>query len=198
MAATPQPLVTAAQYLEAERKAKDKHEFVDGLVVAMAGASPAHNEIVSAMSGELYPLLKSKGCRSYGSDMRVSSGLGDFFTYPDLTIVCGEPSFDPSAQDTLINPIAIVEVLSPSTEAWDRGEKFARYREIALLQEYVLVSQSQPLAERYVRQGENWVLSVFRGLDATLRLESVDVSVELSAMYALVKFEDATRIPGNP
>lgn len=197
MAATPQPLISAAQYLEAERKAPNKHEFVDGQVVAMAGASVAHNTLVANLSGELHPRLKSLGCQHFVGDMRVNAGNSGLYTYPDLVIVCGKPILEDIHRDTLLNPLAIIEVLSPSTEAWDRGEKFARYREIASLQEYVLVSQSQPLAERYVRQGENWVLSVFRGLDSTLRLESVDVSVELSAMYALVEFEDASRIPGT-
>lgn len=181
---TPRP--TPQEYLALERRAEFKSEYDNGYVNAMSGASREHNLIAGNVHGELRLQLRGRPCESYTSDMRVQAGASGLFAYPDVTVVCGEPRFLDKEVDTLLNPTVIVEVLSPSTEAYDRGRKFEHYRRLASLREYVLVAQDRVLVERYTRQGDNWLLTELSRLDGVLRLESIGCEIPLEAVYERV------------
>lgn len=191
MSAVPKPRkLTAAEYLVIERAADRKSEFVDGVMYAMAGASPAHNDIKENLSGELFTRLRGSGCRTSSSDQRVRAGTAGGYYYPDLVITCGERRYDPDDANTLVNPTVIIEVLSPGTASYDRGGKFEEYQRIASLREYVVVAQDEPRAERWVREaGGAWRPEAPAvGLDAALTLAAVGVSVPLADIYAGVTF----------
>ncbi len=189
MSAQPDRVITEAEYLIFEREAEIKHEYLAGQVVAMSGASRVHNLICTNIVGALHPHLQDKPCEIYQSDMRIKVAATGLYTYPDLTIVCGEPHFADAFVDTLVNPTLIIEVLSPSTESYDRGKKFHHYRQLASLQEYVLVTQDAPRLERYVRR-ENavWEFTAADGLGATLQLTALDYLLALADVYAKVSF----------
>jgi Uma2 family endonuclease len=176
--------MTPSEYLAWERQAETRHEFVNGDIIARAGASEAHNLIVGNMSGELRARLRGRGCKTYPSDMKVKVAQLDTYTYPDVVVVCSQPHFEDQHVDTLLNPTLIVEVLSPSTEAYDRGEKFAHYRQIPSLQEFVLIAQDRVRVERYVRQqGEQWLLTEFSDPAGGLPLVSVSCELPLAEIY---------------
>lgn len=166
-------------YLAMERAAEVKHEYWHGESFAMAGASRRHNVLVGNLVRVLGNALLERPCEVYPSDMRVASAARDVFTYPDVTVVCGPPTFTDDANDTLLNPLVIVEVLSDSTEAYDRGKKFEHYRRVASLRHYVLVAQDRPLVELYTRQGDGtWMLSEHRMGDvATLTAAGCELPV---------------------
>lgn len=186
MSAHPVTRMTAEEYLAAERAAELRSEYYDGCVYAMAGTSFPHSLITTNLTRELSQALR-KRCFVMSSDARVRVSPGRVFTYPDVVVVCGEPRFADDQKDTLLNPTLIVEVLSPSTEAHGRGFKFAKYRELESLREYVLVSQTEPRVEKFVRQaGGQWVLSEYVGLEAVCRFESVDCEVALADIYESV------------
>ena len=174
---------TPEEYLALERNAEFKSEYLDGRIVAMTGATAGHNRITGAVYAELRSRLRGKPCDIFIGDMRVQVGAGRRYTYPDVVAVCGQPQFLDGTLDTLVNPALIVEVLSPSTEAYDRGEKFLHYRTIESLQEYVLVAQDRVLVERFVRAGEFWTLSALTDLDASLELTSVGCEIPLLEIY---------------
>src|SRR2546426_6586677 len=157
------------EYLALERKAEHKSEYFAGEIFAMTGASERHNLIVTNLVRELSLQLKGRPCKTYSSDMRVKVGATGLFTYPDVIVVCGPTQFDDEQQDTVVNPSVIIEVLSKSTEGYDRGEKFAHYRKLESLTDYLLVSQTKPHVEHYVRQPDNqWLLSETEGLESAL------------------------------
>ncbi len=183
---------TPAEYLSLERKADFKSEYFDGFITAMAGASPEHNLIAVNLTGEIRSQLKNRPCRVFMSDMRVLVNRTGLYTYPDVVAVCGEPLFQDDKRDTLVNPTMIVEVLSPSTESYDRGAKFAHYRRLETLHEYVLVAQDEMRVERYTRRGDDWLLTEFTKPGDSLRLASIDFAVPLSEIYAKITF------PGPP
>jgi Uma2 family endonuclease len=187
---------TFDEYLEIERKAGYRSELVNGYIYAMAGASRMHNLVAGNTFGELRQQLKGRPCEAYTSDMRVKVEATGRATYPDVVVVCGEPKFADDVKDTLLNPLVIVEVLSPSTEADDRGEKFAHYRRIDSLQEYVLLSQDRIRVEHYRRQGEQWLLTDVADLDSMLELPALGFSVPLRDIYDKVEF--APPAEGNP
>jgi len=191
--ATSIPRFTPEQYLALERKADFKSEFCNGFIIAMAGASREHNVIAGNLHGEIRSQLKERPCEVYISDMRVRVSPAGLFTYPDVVAVCGEARFLDDKGDTLLNPTMIVEVLSTSTESYDRGDKFMHYRRLESLREYVVVAQEKVLVERFTRQGDEWLLTEFRKLDETLRLASIDCAVPLREIYARIEFlaEDA-------
>ncbi len=168
-----------AAYLEKERLAETKSEYYQGQTIAMAGASAAHNALVAALIGELYAQLKGSDCLAMPSDLRVKAEATGRYTYPDVTIFCGKPLYEDSERDTLLNPKVIIEVLSPSTEAYDRGKKFESYRTIPSLEEYVLVSQDRPKIECFRRQNAFWVLQEGRSEDDGMTLASVNASLVL-------------------
>jgi Uma2 family endonuclease len=190
MSAPVRHAVTPEQYLAAERQATERHEYVNGSVFAMVGASRAHNLITANLIRELTTQLRGRPCETYGSDMRVKVVRTGLYTYPDVVVVCGEPEFEDGQLDTLLNPTLLVEVLSPSTERYDRGDKFAHYRQLPSLAEYVLVAQHRPALERFVRQGRAWLLDAVAGLDATATLEAVGCTLPLRAVYERVTFTD--------
>lgn len=174
---------TAEDYLSLERNALYKSEFHDGEIVAMAGASRKHNLINGNIARELSIQLKKRPCEAYINDMRVKAVEARSYHYPDIAVVCGTPQFEDAHMDTLLNPVVLIEVLSPSTEAYDRGGKFAHYRKIASLSEYLLVTQDEPCIERYQRRGDIWILTEAVGLDVSMSLESIDCVLSLREVY---------------
>jgi len=192
--ATSVPRFTPEQYLALERKADFKSEFCNGFIIAMAGATREHNVIAGNLHGEIRSQLKGRTCEVYMSDMRVRVSPTGLFTYPDVVAVCGDARFLDDKRDTLLNPTTIVEVLSKSTESYDRGDKFMNYRRLESLREYVVVSQAKVLVERFTRQRDDWLLTEFRNLDDTLRLASIGCAIPLREIYARIQFptEDTT------
>ena len=190
--------LTPEQYLEIERKAEFKSEYYEGEMFAMAGAQEAHNLIVGNLHGELRQQLRPRPCRAYMSDMRVRVSPSGLYTYPDVTIVCGEPQFLDEVRDTLLNPNLIVEVLSPSTEAYDRGRKFKHYRSVESVSQYLLVASEQIGAELFTRQPDGgWRLIVANSMEDSLDLQSVGCRLALADMYEKVDLtaarQDVTR-----
>ena len=187
---------TAAEYLALERRATYKSEYVNGHIIAMSGASRRHNLIAANISRELSSQLRGRPCESYISDMRVRVSETGLYTYPDVVAVCGDIRFADEQTDTLLNPTVIVEVLSASTEAYDRGDKFTHYRRLASLHDYVLVSQDAVRVEHYVRQGEKWVLSEASLLTDTVSLASIQCTLVLEDIYDKVRFDTADNTAG--
>jgi Uma2 family endonuclease len=182
------PVFTTEQYLDLERHTETRHEFLDGTVYAMSGASRAHSAICFNLAGLTHRQLNGTPCRGFSSDMKVRSGDARLYAYPDLTIVCGEPLVDDDHGDVLTNPSVIFEVLSRSTEAYDRGEKFERYKTIETLTDYVLVSQDQPRLEHFSRQPDGtWALAEVSGRDASLKLVSINCRVAVAEVYDRVE-----------
>ena len=180
---------TPQEYLVLERAAEFKSEYLRGEIFAMSGVARQHSLTASNLIGEARGQLREKPCEVHGSDLRVKVSPTGLYTYPDVTIACGELQFDDQFRDTLLNPKVIFEVLSDSTEAYDRGKKFDHYRQIPSLTEYVLVSQTEPLIERFVRQADgSWRLTVFKGLEAVLDLETVPCRLKLADVYFKVSF----------
>jgi Uma2 family endonuclease len=181
---------TPQEYLSFERSTDARHEYLDGQVYAMAGESLEHSRICVNVAGELRASLKGRPCEVLSPNMKVVTSPSGLFGYPDVVVVCGEPQFHDERRDVLVNPTIIFEVLSPSTEAYDRGEKFLRYRtHIATLAEYVLVSQHRPLVEHYARQPDGaWSYSSVVGLSENLLLPSIKCQLPLSEIYDRIIF----------
>jgi Uma2 family endonuclease len=183
----PNRRLSPEEYLALERQSELKHEFLDGEVFAMAGASLRHNRIVRNVGGTLYSQLLGRPCEVFFGDMRLRVDATGLYTYPDLVAVCGEPQMTDAELDTLRNPTLILEVLSPSTEAYDRGKKFAHYRTIESLAEVVFISQEQVELERFSRQpGGGWLLLEANRLEDRLPLPSIGCELPLSAVYERV------------
>ncbi len=179
------------EFLAFERAADEKHEYYDGIIVAMSGAKRAHNTISTNLNGLLWQHFKGKNCENYSNDMRVFVPKTRLFAYPDIVVICGEPQFQDNVPDTLTNPILLIEILSDSTEGYDRGLKFQNYRSIDSLKEYVLVSQDKASVEKYIKHGDGfWRLSEATGLDESITLESIDCSVTLADVYDKVNFDN--------
>jgi Uma2 family endonuclease len=191
MVAVPKTNLTPVEYLAIERKAATKSEFYRGEMFAMAGASEEHCLIKDNLAGETRNQLKGGPCRVVTSDLRVKVDATGLYTYPDVVIYCDRPEFEDNVLDTLLNTQIIVEVLSDSTEKYDRGAKFRHYRQIASLQEYVLVAQNEPLVERHVRQPDgSWLLTEFAGLDRGFEFATVPARVPLAEIYRDVTFPE--------
>lgn len=188
--ALPKKRYTPEEYFAIERESDIRHELLDGEVYAMAGASPEHELIVSDVDTSLKTQLRGKGCRVYISGLRLKVSQRSYF-YGDLSVVCGEPLFVlESGLKSLINPTVVIEVLSPSTAEFDRGEKFRRYQSIESLQEYVLIDQYKPIIEVYTRQPNGkWLYATMQGLDSTAMLESIGCTLLLSDVYERVTVE---------
>jgi len=186
MTAQPQKLYSEEEYLEMEREADYKSEYYRGEIFAMAGAGHNHNRINENISGLCYTFLKGKSCRSYSRDLRVHIPENGLYTYPDFLIVCGENKFRDDKKDTLLNPVVIIEILSESTSAYDRGEKFRFYRSITSLKEYVTINSSSVSAEVFRKNGENnlWFLSSDAySLEESIVLSSVDLKLNMTDIY---------------
>lgn len=180
---------TAADYLDFERQAPTRHEFVDGEIVEMAGGGLRHATICDNLLVAARARLAGTGCRPYSAALRVKIEATGNYAYPDLSIVCGELRLEDDRQDTLLNPRLIVEVLSPTTERHDRGWKFRNYQLITTFEEYLLVSQDEPRVERFLRQGEvGWLMTQTVGLEQKVRFESVNGEMSLAEIYADVVF----------
>jgi Uma2 family endonuclease len=184
------PIFTVDEYLDFERFAESRHEFLEGTVYAMAGESPTHSTICYNLYGITANQLRGKQCRGFSPNMKVATGNKGLFSYPDLAIVCGEPIFHDEKQDVLLNPQVIFEVLSPSTASYDRGEKFLRYTNtIEGLTDYALISQNEPLIEHYQIQSDgSWKKNEVSGLESTLYLDSIECQIPLSELYYLINF----------
>jgi Uma2 family endonuclease len=191
MSAVAKQKLTPAEYLAIERKAEFKSEYYAGEMFAMAGARFPHNAIKDNLIVELGSQLRGGPCRTLSSDQRVKVPKTGLYTYPDIVIICEPPQFEDDERDTLLNPRVIIEVLSESTETYDRGEKAKHYKRIPSLQEYILVSQREALVERMVRQDDgSWKVTEFAGLDATLEFTSVQAKVALAEIYRGVEFPE--------
>lgn len=191
MSAIPKTKLTPEDYLEFERKSEEKHEYFNGEIFAMSGAKRNHNKITTNLSGLVWQHLKGKNCESYANDMRVFVPATGLYTYPDLVVVCGEPLFQDDVFDTLLNPVLLIEVLSDSTEGYDRGKKFQHYRSIESLQEYILVSQTEARVEKYVRHGDGfWLLSEAVGLDSEIEFSVIECRILLREIYDKIDFSD--------
>jgi Uma2 family endonuclease len=192
----PIPRLTEAEYLEIERAAEFKSEFFDGEMFAMAGGTPMHSLIATNLAAEFRNKLKGRPCLPFNADLRVKVEATGLFTYPDLSVVCGPLRFAEPARDTIVNPTVLVEVLSDSTEAYDRGKKFEHYRQIPTLREYLLVSQKEPRLEAFGRLEKGpWELREAAGLEASLALPSLEIVISLSEVFANVEFPPATIRP---
>lgn len=190
MSALPKQRLTVADYFAIERDSQIKHEYLDGEIYMMSGASRDHERIVSDVDTSLNNQLRERGCEVFGSNMRVEADASAFF-YADLLVVCGEAQFGAQGGlDTLRNPNVIIEVLSPSTETFDRGVKFQRYQRLESLQTYVLIAQNKPIVEVYTRQTNGkWLYALAQGMDATVTLDSIGCMLPLSEVYRRVTFE---------
>ena len=183
------PRITPQEYLALQRRSPTPNEFRDGRIVPRPPSSRAHSLIVGNVTGEIGNQTEARPCEVYAVAMRLLVEATGLFTYPDVSVVVEGPKFHDREFDTLLNPTVIFEVLSESTEAYDRGVKFGHYRRIPSLREYVLVAQDRMLVERYTRQGDDWLLSEFTSPEQAVRLESIDCTIPLERIYAKVKFD---------
>jgi Uma2 family endonuclease len=188
---------SVGEYLASERESEERHEYLDGQIYAMAGESPERGAICTNIGGQLYAQLRGKSCQVFSKDMKVRSGpapkLGQtkgLYSYPDLVVVCGELKFHDEHRDVLLNPAVVIEVLSPTTEAFDRGEKWARYQTwLPELTDYLLVSQTKPRIDHFQRRaGGEWVYSLVNSLEDSLRLDSVGCVLQLTDVYDRIVF----------
>lgn len=182
-------LLTPADYWELEKDSELRHEFYQGEIFAMVGGSPNHSLIAANFIGAVRSSLESGPCVVYTGDLRIKVEASGLHTYPDASIICGDLELDDTVPHTVLNPTVIMEVLSDSTEKYDRGTKSSNYRKIESLQELLLISQNAPLVERYTRTETGWLLTEHSGVDESLNLESVNASLALSELYRAVNFE---------
>lgn len=194
------PMYTVDEYLTIERAALDRHEYLDGQIYAMAGESGEHGDISLNLAGMLYNQLRGKPCRARTKDTKVRSGpaprlsqsTSGLYSYPDIVVVCGEPEYQDAHTDVILNPSEIVEVLSPTTEAFDRGGKFTRYQLWnPTLSDYVLVAQDQPQVEHFARQPDGtWSYQLHTGLDAVVSIPSIQCRLPLADIYDRIAFPE--------
>ena len=185
------PFISPEEYLRIERAAEDKSEYLDGEMFAMAGGSSTHSLIALNAGAELRHLLKGNRCAPYESNLRIFFPSTGLYSYPDASVICGPLAFVDDHSDMVTNPTLIVEVLSDSTEAYDRGRKFAHYRTLPSFAEYVLVSQREPLVEVFFRQADGtWQLTPVRGREASVRLQSLGIELRLAEVYDRVEFPE--------
>jgi Uma2 family endonuclease len=180
---------TVEEYLALERDSETKHEFYDGEMFAMAGASEAHDLVAGNVFAELHAAVRSRDCRAHSSDMRVLCATG-LYAYPDASVACGPRDIETVAGvETLKNPLLVVEVLSKSTEDYDRGRKFVHYRTIPSLKGYLLLAQNRPAAEHLAKQADGrWLISTAEGLESGIALPELGVTLRLADLYAKVVF----------
>jgi Uma2 family endonuclease len=189
MSTVPKRSFTPQEYLALERQADVRSEYYGGEIFAMAGASWEHTRIKDNLAREVGNQLLDGPCSVSTSDLRVKVDATGLYTYPDVVVVCDAPQFEDRVPDTLLNPRVIVEVLSDSTEKYDRGLKFGHYRRLPSVQEYVLIAQDRPLVERYVRQADDtWVLTAFSAMTETFSFGTIPVKIALTSIYRRVEF----------
>ena len=191
------PRYTVEQYLEWERQADERSEFVDGEIYALAGESGAHADISMNLAVLLGTQLKGGECRARTKDTKVRSGAvkeqfgRGMISYPDMVVICGEPEYHDAHKDIVLNPKVVFEVLSESTEEFDRGTKFMRYRNFnPTLTDYFLIAQHEPHVEHYLRrENGEWLMREYDGLDTKFTIDSINCSISLSDLYDRVEFE---------
>ncbi|MFI5384926.1 MAG: Uma2 family endonuclease [Fimbriimonadales bacterium] len=189
MAGPAEKLYTREEYLAFERASETKHEFLNGRIYAMAGAGLAHNRICTNLTRELSNQLKGKPCQVLSQDMRVKVPKTGLYTYPDLLVVCGKPALEDDEMDTLLNPSVIFEVLSPSTERYDRGEKFINFQSIESLTDYILISQDRSRVEQFTRgEGGHWIVSRTEPPASLVELPSIGCTLDIEEVYDGVEF----------
>lgn len=189
---------TAADYLVLERAADTKSEYINGEICPMPGASRKHNLVAANILANLHFQLRKQPCEVYPSDMRVKVEATQLITYPDISVICGEPRFDDSHKDTLLNPTLLIEVLSPSTAAYDRGDKSENYRQLPSLQEYLLVAQDKMHVEHYRRQADNtWLFAEFKRTGDHVVLASLNCKLALADIYEKVTLDQPRRLNGQ-
>ena len=180
----PKPYLTPEEYLALERQAETKSEYWGGEVYALAGASTKHTIIGANTLAELVMQLKGRPCTAHTNDLRIKIARAGLYTYPDIAVVRGKAEFEDRSEDTLLNPTVRIEVLSPSTEAYDRGAKFEFYRTLESLTDYLLISQSKPIIEHFTRQPDNrWLLSTYKGLDTVAPIPAIGCELRLADVY---------------
>ena len=196
MASLPIQRYTPEQYLEMDRKAEGRSEYVAGEILASAGASREHNRITLNIGASLTEQLRGKPCEPFTSDLRVKGHTTGSYLFPDVVAGCAPLEFEDCSLDILLNPVVIMEVLSPTTEAHDRSWKFAHYRRITSLRDYVMLSQYQPFVEHYTRQSEEtWTLVELSSLRDVLRLPSLGCDLPLAVIYERIEFPQAVDRP---
>ncbi len=184
-------LFTPEEYFRQEENAIDKHEYLNGEIFLMAGGSARHNALTANVSAEVVIGLRGKPCTTYSSDMRISAGKDSFYSYADVSVVCGEPEFVEGRKDTITNPILIVEVLSPSTENYDRGKKAELYRSISSVQSYVLIDQARVYVEHFRRIEEgNWLLETLTELNQVLKIPALNLLIPLANLYDKIQVDN--------
>ena len=187
MTAQPKRSLTEQEYIEFERESTTKHEYYDGQIYAMTGASRIHNLIVGNTLASLHGQLRRKPCEIFPSDMRVKIQKTGLNTYPDIVIICGELQFTDDVLDTLLNPLVLIEILSPSTERYDRGMKSQHYRTIETLRDYILIAQDHYHIEHYSRQDSGqWLLQEATGVEARIAILSIESTLLLADVYEKV------------
>ena len=197
--AQPVRRLTETEFLAREREAAHKSEFFDGEVFAMSGGSLAHSLIATNLAAEFRRALRDRSCVPFNSDLRLKVEATGLLTYPDLSVICGPARFVDDAGDTVTNPTVLAEVLSDSTESYDRGAKFRNYVQIPTLREYLLVSQHEPRIERFAREADGpWVWREAVGLEAALDLPSLQIRIALGEVFAKVQFEPLPLRPPTP
>lgn len=189
MSPLPERVYTAEEYLAFERAVEHRNEFIDGRIYPKLGGSITHASIVGNLLIEIHARLRGRPCTVLAA-MRIKVTRTEAYLYPDVVAFCEPPLLEDAHQDTLLNPGVIIEVLSEATERYDRGEKFAHYRKIESLREYILVAQDKVRVERYVRHGERWMLSEISHLDAFLRIETLDCEVSLRDIYDRIELPE--------
>ena len=191
MSATAHEYMTAQQYFTLEETSDGKHEYYRGAIYAMTGGTARHNLIVANLIALLHGQLRGTTCRVFPSDLRLKIELTGLYTYPDVSVICGPISFGDNRQDTVTNPVVLIEVLSPSTENYDRGRKFEHYRTIDTLQEYVVVAQDRVHIEHYVRQDNNrWVLVDFSTIDQIVHVGAINCTLSVELVYENIMFDN--------
>ncbi|MDA8563970.1 Uma2 family endonuclease [Mariniblastus sp.] len=189
MSTAPKSRLTPAEYLEIERAAEARSEYFGGEMFAMSGASRAHNRISANILRRIDEQLDGRPCEVFMSDMRVKVNAVGLYTYPDVVATCENPEFEDAEVDTLLNPQVIIEVLSKSTEGYDRGKKFENYQKLKSLKEFLLVSQTSPRVERYTRQSDNeWLLWTTGDVAGSVEIKSIDCELRLVDIFAKVQF----------
>ena len=181
--------ISAEEYLAEEREAFEKHEYYQGEIFAMSGASLKHNKIFSNVFGELAGKLKGKGCQPFGSDLRIHISKNTLYTYPDISIICGEPNLTDDKFDTATNPSVIMELLSKSTSNYDKGDKFTLYRDIDSLQEYILIDTEKIYVEKHIRNSDkSWPLTDYTSIEDSFSIQTIQLTLSLKDIYSGITF----------
>ncbi len=190
MSASAHEYMTTEQYFALEEQAESKHEYYRGAVYAMTGGTARHNLIVANVIALLHGQLRGTPCRVFPSDLRLKIEQTGLYTYPDISVICGAIYFSDGRQDTVTNPILLIEVLSPSTENYDRGKKFEQYRTIETLQEYIVIAQDRVHVEHYIRQDDHrWLLVDFFAVAQVVQARAINCTLPVDLVYEYISFD---------